>query len=132
MIKIGPANSNALKVGHVVLSSPSIIDTLKQAKIPVDLSEKLYKIAIHATTKQWREESAYILTALSNPSRQYMAQLKRHGNDFINTVEKRYTATLQRKSDVNANRFRDQRFLQDTITEAKEVVASLVKFEVVR
>lgn len=132
MIKIGPASSNALKVGNVVLSSPSIIQTLKTSGIPVDISEKLYKIGIYATVRPWKEESAYILTALSNPSRQYMSILKRHSSDFVAVIEKRYVATLARKSDVNANRFKDSRFLTDTIAEAKEVVASLIKFEVSR
>ena len=132
MIKVGTATKNALKNGEIVLSAREIVDTLNLVKLPVEISEKLYKIGVYSVVRDWREEAAHFLTALSDPSRTYLALLRKHAANIQEIIEARYTATLLKKTDAKANRYKDSRFVETTADEARTVVSHLIVFEVKR
>lgn len=124
MIKIVSGNSNKFNGGTFELSAARIIRTLDTCKLPRDLSEKIYHVALDNRHDDWRVQSSHLLTCMAEPSTQYIALLNRHRKDIQTFIEKRFEAHLSGKPNVALNRYaKDARFFPTTEQEAHAIFA---------
>jgi hypothetical protein len=123
----GPKNNINWEIS---VSANLVVATLKTLGFPVDISAKLHKIGEHSTNKVWRLEAAALLVALSGkPSSQFLQVMRTNKADVIQILDRRYTATLDRKQDPKANTFKNSSFTKQLIVYAQEVVMQSITIE---
>lgn len=131
MLLFQPGNHVGMRNGKFYLSANIVISNLDGAKLPRDISQKLYKIAQHAQNKEWRLEAAYMLCALSgNFNNAVKNTFSMNRDDIREVVDMRFTATLERKVNSKANRFRNNNLPKLFKQYAEEMVSTFFPFEV--
>lgn len=129
MIKI--VSGSAIRFnGKLEIGANIIVRSLDEVKLPRDISEKLFRIAIHSQNKEWRTFASAFLTALADLSASTKSKIVNNRDNIREIVDLRYSSTLERKVNQKANRFRDPNLEKMLLENAKDVVLQHFELQV--